>query len=156
MEAVTIPAQRLDLMQHWCRRLRQRLAQGLLKQLWQGLFCLLMVLAFNSAAFASTPQPVNWSCDGEPLSLSLTSGAVDLRGLPASVPNTEGNTAPGDGVLIQWRGQTLQLPRTNNAGPPSYTDGRWWWRVLDPEHPEWKERRGQIISYTCSALEVEP
>jgi hypothetical protein len=72
------------------------------------------------------------------------------------VPNTEGNTAPGDGVLIKWRGQTLQLPRTNNAGTPSYTDGRWWWRVLTPGQAEWKERRGQIISYTCQAMETEP
>ena len=137
----------LSSMQHWCDRTR-----------WRWLLSLLIVLGLElgHASFASATPTPQWSCDGEPLSIQFTSGAVDLRGLPSGVPNTAGNTAPGDGVLIQWRGQTLQLPRTNNAGTPSYTDGRWWWRALDPEQPEWKERRGKIISYTCTALEVEP
>ena len=166
MEEVIIPASRFDLMQQWCRWLGQRLPHvvmengvmrnGVMRNGWQGLLCLVVMLVLAGAAVAASPPEAQWSCDGEPLSVSLTTGAVDLRGLPSDVPNTEGNTAPGDGVLIQWRGQTLQLPRTNNAGAPSYTDGRWWWRALDPEHPEWKERRGKIISYTCTALEVEP
>lgn len=154
--SVTIPKKRIELMRHWCRWIQQQLAPGLIRSIGRGLLTLLIVLGVEGAALASTPPTTQWSCDGEPLSIDFTSGAVDLRGLPSDVPNTEGNTAPGDGVLIQWRGQTLQLPRTNNAGTPSYTDGRWWWRALDPEHPEWKERRGRIISYTCTALEVEP
>ena len=52
-------------------------------------------------------------------------------------------------MLLSWRDVTLQLPRTNNAGVPSYTDGRWWWREEDPEHPEFLERRGQIIRHDC-------
>jgi hypothetical protein len=127
-----------------------------MRTIWRGLLSLLLVLGLGGATFASTPQTSQWSCDGELLSISLTSGAVNLRGLSSTVPNTEGNTAPGDGVLIQWRGQSLQLPRTNNAGAPSYTDGRWWWRAVDSEQPEWKERRGQIISYTCTPLEIQP
>ena len=56
-------------------------------------------------------------------------GCCDPTGLPGGIPNTSAGTLPGDGVLIHWRKLTLQLPRTNNAGAPSYTDGRWWWRV---------------------------
>lgn len=156
MDEATNPVERLDLMQHWCRWLRQRLIQGGSVRWFRALPSLLVVLALGGPALASPSLASQWSCDGDPLSISLTPGAVDLRGLPAGVPNTESNTAPGDGVLIQWRGQTLQLPRTNNAGPPSYTDGRWWWRALDPEHPEWKERRGRIISYACTAMAGEP
>ena len=156
MQALTSAPWRFDSMQHWCRGLMQQLARRALRQGWKDLISLVMILALGGAACASTEMEAPWSCDGEPLSVRLTSGAVDLRGLPSNVPNTEGNTAPGDGVLIKWREQTLQLPRTNNAGPPSYTDGRWWWRVLTPGQAEWKERRGQIISYTCQAMETEP
>lgn len=101
-------------------------------------------------------EPSHWICDGDPLTLTLTSGGVDLQGLPATVPNLEAGTAPGDGVVIAWRGQVLQLPRTNNAGAPSYTDGRWWWRALDPAHPEWKQRRGEIIGYACTTATATP
>jgi len=55
-------------------------------------------------------------------------------------------------VLLTWRDITLQLPRTNNAGTPSYTDGRWWWREDDPEQPEFFERRGSIIRHSCEPL----
>ena len=156
MQALSFAAWRFDSMQHWCRGLMQRLARRAVRQGWKGLVGLVMILGLGGAAIAATQMEAPWSCDGEPLSVRLMSGAVDLRGLPPNVPNTEGNTAPGDGVLIKWRGQTLQLPRTNNAGAPSYTDGRWWWRVLNPEQAEWKERRGQIFSYTCQAMEMEP
>ena len=107
------------------------------------------------ALFLLTVSPASaeadWSCDGEPLHLEQWSGAVDPSGLPEGIPNTLDSTLPGDGVLISWRGLQLQLPRTNNAGAPSYTDGRWWWRAADPAHPEWKQRRGGIINYDCTA-----
>ena len=91
-------------------------------------------------------------CDDDPLELELLRGAVDPIGLPDAIPNTLENTLPGDGVLLSWRGVTLQLPRTNNAGTPSYTDGRWWWREDDPDHPEFFERRGTIIRYSCEPM----
>ena len=47
------------------------------------------------------------------------------------------------------RGVSLQLPRTNNAGTPSYTDGRWWWQALDPDRPEFSQRRGEVEHYSC-------
>lgn len=112
-----------------------------------------MLLATPGSATAATESRLRadrWLCDGDLLSLTTTSGAVDLQGLSSPVPNVQDGTVPGDGVLISWRGTTFQLPRTNNAGAPSYTDGRWWWRAADPLHPEWKQRRGAIISYACS------
>ena len=98
------------------------------------------------------PVAADWSCDGDRLSVEPLAGAVDSTGLPGGIPNTSAGTLPGDGVLIRWRGLNLQLPRTNNAGAPSYTDGRWWWWVEDPLHPEFRQRRGSIVSYDCQPL----
>ncbi|WP_411876218.1 hypothetical protein [Vulcanococcus limneticus] len=86
-----------------------------------------------------------YRCDGEPLVALYDNGAVDA----ADIPNTSAGTVPGAVVVLQWRDQTLALPRTNNAGPPSYTDGRWWWSPADPDHPQFKQRRGAIVSYAC-------
>ena len=110
------------------------------------------LLAVVLLALPVVPAAADWSCDGEPLHLELWSGAVDPSGLPEGIPNTLGGTLPGDGVLLSWQGTTLQLPRTNNAGTPSYTDGRWWWRAEDPEHPEFFERRGAILRHRCDPL----
>ena len=84
------------------------------------------------------PQPswADWVCDGDRLSVEITQGAVDLTGLKQGIPNMLEGTLPGDGVVLRWRDLELQLPRTNNAGSPSYTDGRWWWRVVDASAPE--------------------
>ena len=95
----------------------------------------------------------DWCCDGDRLSLETISGGVDVRGLTGGIPNTSNGTLPGDGILLHWRGMTLQLPRTNNSGIPSYTDGRWWWRAADPDHPEFKQRRGEIVRYVCERIE---
>ena len=116
---------------------------------------LVLVLGFGSAPTWSS-EPSHWLCDGDPLSLTPVAGAVDFNGLTGTVPNVESGTVPGDGVVIEWRGQRLQLPRTNNAGAPSYTDGRWWWRAADPAHPEWKQRRDGIISYACTVASSAP
>ena len=116
---------------------------------------LVLVLGFGSAPTWSS-EPSQWLCDGDPLSLTPIAGAVDFNGLASTIPNVESGTVPGDGVVIEWRGQRLQLPRTNNAGAPSYTDGRWWWRAADPAHPEWKQRRGGIISYACTVASSAP
>lgn len=125
-------------------------------KLLQSLMLVAMLLGSPLSASAATPTTSTWICDGEPLTLIPTAGSVDINGLPDSVPNIEAGTVPGDGVLISWRGKALQLPRTNNAGSPSYTDGRWWWRAADPDHPEWKQRRGGIITYTCTPAQPTP
>lgn len=123
----------------------------LIRGLLQGLLVVVMLLSAPQRANASEVTPTTWMCDGDLLTLAPTSGSVDFNGLLGSVPNVQAGTVPGDGVLIEWRGMRYQLPRTNNAGAPSYTDGRWWWRAEDPLHPEWKQRRGGIITYACDA-----
>ena len=102
------------------------------------------------------PVSADWLCDGDRLQLERVAGAVDVRGLAGGIPNSSDGTLPGDGILLTWRGTTLQLPRTNNAGPPSYTDGRWWWREPVGEAPEFLERRGDVIEHACEPLVDAP
>ena len=101
-----------------------------------------------------SPQPLraDWMCDGDRLSVEITRGAVDVTGLMEGIPNSSEGTLPGDGVLVRWGDLVLQLPRTNNAGSPSYTDGRWWWRVVDASEPEFFERRGTVIHHHCDLI----
>jgi len=110
-------------------------------------FCIVVVLWFGSCS------PViadNYLCDGDLLTAERTNLGQDAIGIVlAPIPNSADGTVPGDGILLHWRDISLQLPRTNNAGAPSYTDGRWWWRVEDPEHPEFRERKGTIETYRC-------
>ena len=101
---------------------------------------------------APEPSWADWACDGDRLSVEITRGAVDITGLSEGIPNTLEGTLPGDGVLLRWRDVELQLPRTNNAGAPSYTDGRWWWRVVDESAPEFWERRGTVIRHQCELI----
>lgn len=101
------------------------------------------------AAGSALPQPPlqrnAYLCGGDPLVAEVFAGAVDAPG----IPNTTAGTPPGAYVVLAWRGVSLQLPRTNNAGEPSYTDGRWWWSPVNPEHPEFKQRRGGVEIYAC-------
>lgn len=97
---------------------------------------------------ADTVQPPQtYRCDGEVLIATLHSGAVD----DPTIPNRSGTTLPGAFVVLQWQQQVLQLPRTNNAGPPSFTDGQWWWSPEDPDHPDLRQRRsrGDVVSFSC-------
>lgn len=102
----------------------------------------------------SNPVEASWLCEGDLLKAEeLSLGREAIGATAAPLPNTTAGTMPGDGVLLHWRGVKLQLPRTNNAGTPSYTDGRWWWQVKDPLHPDFRERRGSVITYACDAVE---
>jgi len=94
---------------------------------------------------ASAAAAEHYLCGGDPLSAEVYAGAVDA----SDIPNSAGGTVPGAFVVLEWRGVSLQLPRTNNAGVPSYTDGRWWWQASDPEHPDFAQRRGEIEHYSC-------
>lgn len=94
---------------------------------------------------ASAEAAEQYLCAGDPLRAEVVAGAVDAVG----IPNSSGGTVPGAFIVLQWRGVSLQLPRTNNAGVPSYTDGRWWWQALDPDHPDFAQRRGAIETYPC-------
>ena len=99
--------------------------------------------AWWAAAAAADVQ--RYVCAGEPLQASVYRGAVDA---PA-IPNSDGGTVPGGFIVLEWRGVRLQLPRTNNAGVPSYTDGRWWWQAADPAQPSFAERRGGVTTIPC-------
>ena len=98
-----------------------------------------------SPAAPASPATASYRCDGDGLLVRYEAGAVDAP----DIPNLLAGTAPGAFVVIDWRDQHLQLPRTNNSGVPSYSDGRWWWRALDPQRPEFRQRRGVVISYAC-------
>jgi hypothetical protein len=78
---------------------------------------------------------------------SLHTGAVD----DPLIPNRSGITLPGAFVVLEWQQQVLQLPRTNNAGAPSFTDGRWWWSLEDQDHPDLRQRRGlgDVVQLSC-------
>ena len=113
---------------------------------------LLAGLGLAPAAVAAQPQPQiqHFVCAGDPLVATVHTGAVDAPG----IPNSAGGTVPGAFIVLEWRGVTLQLPRTNNAGSPSYTDGRWWWQARDPEHPDFAQRTGvsgSLEPYRCEA-----
>ena len=105
----------------------------------------LLMLLSAPAAWAA-PVPERYQCDGDALEAIFHNGAVDA----VEIPNNDGGTVPGSFIVLQWRGLSLQLPRTNNAGIPSYTDGRWWWQAVDPDRPTFREHRGRFKTYTCS------
>ena len=86
----------------------------------------------------SAAPAVTYVCDGVALTATLHSGAVD----DPTIPNSTGGTFPGAFVVLQSPERSLQLPRTNNAGAPSFTDGQWWWSLEDPDHPRFLRRRG--------------
>jgi hypothetical protein len=90
----------------------------------------------------------HYLCDGEPLLAEIHNGAVDAIG----IPNSSAGTVPGAFVVLQWRGISLQLPRSNNAGQPSYTDGRWWWSSPASDQIEFEQLRGTVHSYSCQQI----
>lgn len=104
----------------------------------------LLMLLHPAAVWGSTVQQ-HYRCDGDPLVATIQPGAVDATGLNLQ----QEGTRPGDVVLLEWRGISLQLPRTNIAGVPSFSDGRWWWQVIDPDHPDFAQRRGKVEQYSC-------
>jgi len=118
--------------------------------LWGGrLFQVLLVLIVMITA--GLPVSAAWICDGDRLTAEPIQLGRDAFGvMDEPIPNTADGTVPGDVILLNWRGVTLQLPRTNNAGAPSYTDGRWWWQAENPEQPDFRQRKGGIVSYACS------
>jgi hypothetical protein len=114
---------------------------------------LLLLLLAAAPAQAADPAPAaeHFRCDGVALTATLHGGAVD----DPAIPNRSGGTLPGAFVQLQWQraGEpiALQLPRTNNAGAPSFTDGKWWWSLEDPSHPRFRLRRGggDIEDFAC-------
>ena len=123
------------------------------------LLALLTVLAVGIATAGPAPALAeaefgvqHYLCDGEPLLAEIHNGAVDAIG----IPNSSAGTVPGAFVVLQWRGISLQLPRSNNAGEPSYTDGRWWWSSPAPDQIQFEQLRGTVHSYSCQRISGEP
>lgn len=105
----------------------------------------LVLLLTAPGADASSSAGQRFLCAGDPLEAIAFNGAVDA----ADIPNSTADTVPGAFLVLRWRQWNLQLPRTNNAGVPSYSDGRWWWQARDPEHPDFAQLRGNVEHYSC-------
>ena len=78
----------------------------------------------SASAAALEPAGRSYRCEGEPLEVTLLPGPVDAVG----IPNTLAGTLPGASLVLRWQGVERPLPRTNNAGAPSYSDGQWFWQ----------------------------
>jgi hypothetical protein len=139
--------------------LRERaMALGLLSLMRSfALSALVIVLAVGMAIAGPAPALAlaeagageqHYLCDGQPLVAEIHNGAVDA----IDIPNSIAGTVPGAFVVLQWRGISLQLPRSNNAGEPSYTDGRWWWSSPAPDQIEFEQLRGTVHSYSCQHI----
>ena len=113
---------------------------------------LLAPLSMPTAWALSTPPAQTYRCDGEPLTAQLFRGAMDEATLadPSSAP-----VPIGGYVVLQWQDLSLQLPRTNNAGAASFTDGRWWWSLEDQDHPRFRLRQGlgNVQDFACDRLD---
>ena len=105
----------------------------------------LLLLLTAPSAHASSDAAQHFLCEGDALEALAFNGAVDA----ADIPNSNADTVPGAFMVLRWRELSLQLPRTNNAGLPSYSDGRWWWQALDPDHPKFAQLRGTAEHYSC-------
>lgn len=114
------------------------------------LLVIVLTLMPAAAMAGESPTLATYRCDGDPLTAEVFNGAMDDPTLPDP---SHGTVPVGGGVLLQWRDQRLQLPRTNNAGPVSFSDGRWWWSLEDPSHPRFLKRQGvrDLHSFACDA-----
>lgn len=111
-----------------------------------------VVLVLLPMAGAAAAEP--YRCGGDPLFAQVFNGAVDATG----IPNSSSGTVPGAFVTLRWRDLSLQLPRTNTAGAPSFSDGIWWWSLEEPAQPEFRHRlgRGQSETITCTRQPISP
>ena len=118
-----------------------------MQHLFWGLLVGCMLWLSQPAHADTTLETLYYRCDDSPLAATLHTGAVDLP----TAPNTVDGLAPGSFVVLNWQEQQLQLPRTNNAGAPSFTDGKWWWSLEDPEQPSFRLRLGvgQVQDFSC-------
>jgi hypothetical protein len=96
----------------------------------------------------STLPPQSYLCEGDPLIAELERGPMD----DPSIPDPSAAPVPvGGWVVLRWRELSLQLPRTNNAGEASFSDGKWWWSLEDPTHPRFRLRQplGDPREFAC-------
>ena len=130
-------------------RMATNTREDMAKLAFAGFLCWLLLSHCPMPAWADgSPSPEAYRCDGEPLTALLVKGPMDEPAIPD--PST-GPVPIGGNVVLGWRGLSLQLPRTNNAGPASFSDGKWWWSLEDPAHPRFRLRRplGDIQDFSC-------
>ena len=135
----------IPIVDTWRGQLRRT---GLGAVAW--LLALLLALALPAPARADrAAEPSRFLCEGEPLTVELVRGAVDAIG----IPNSTAATVPGSYVVLEWRQVRLQLPRSNDAGAPAFSDGKWLWSQEDPQHPLLRLRRpgGDAQTFRCEA-----
>ncbi|MFN9644056.1 MAG: hypothetical protein ACK6BG_02775 [Cyanobacteriota bacterium] len=142
------------LRPQWCWRERRR--GGAVRGL-SGLLGWLVIAAtlfppalLPPARAASSLPPQAYLCDGDPLTAQLVRGPLD----DPTIPDPSAAPVPvGGWVVLRWRDLSLQLPRTNNAGQASFSDGKWWWSLEDPDHPRFRLRQplGAAREFTCAA-----
>lgn len=135
----------------WSQRTRRQALPGrLLAGLLTG-WLLAGWLVWAPPAGADTAlTPRAYLCDGDPLTALLVKGPLD----EPAIPDPSNAPVPiGGGVVLRWRAFTLQLPRTNNAGEASFSDGKWWWSLEDPAHPRFRLRQplGTTEDFACEA-----
>lgn len=109
-----------------------------------------LISARPETSRAVIPAEGHYLCDGETLSTVFQPGAVDALDLP----NQSAGTLPGSFLLVRWRGIQLQLPRTNDAGPPRFSDGKWLWQFNPGQPPRFLLRQGlgQVEEFSCAAV----
>ena len=130
--------------------IRITLARGAVR-LWALCLGLGLGLVMTWIPQASAAEPGRaYTCDGDPLQAEFQPGPVDAVG----IPNTLAGTLPGASVVLRWQGQQLPLPRTNDAGSPTYSDGKWSWREADADHALLRLRRpgGDQQEFRCAAI----
>ncbi|NQV09919.1 MAG: hypothetical protein HQ527_01935 [Cyanobacteria bacterium] len=122
---------------------------------WSNGWNALLALVFSLGLCASLASPawgqvveLDYRCDGDPLAARYDSGPVD----DPLVGNVSAGTIPGAFAVLRWREVSLQLPRSNDAGPPQYTDGKWFWGLEDPAHPRFLLNSGAQYAFACEAL----
>ena len=118
---------------------------------WAGLLVVWLGLAlwgWLAPPAEARPVQLAYRCEGDRLDARYDNGAVD----DPLVGNVSAGTFPGAFVVLRWREITLQLPRTNDAGPPTYTDGKWLWGLNDTTQPTFLLRQGDLQSFRCAAL----
>lgn len=118
--------------------------QMICRMLMGGAIAVSLWLSGLPTATAAMVQ-VNYQCEGDPLVALYDNGPVD----DPRVNNQLAGTLPGAFVVLRWRDLNLQLPRTNIAGAPSYSDNKWFWALTEPDHPTFFLKVGDRQDFAC-------
>ncbi len=113
----------------------------------------MQLISFILSLFVVILPPSKFICESEPLNVTIYN---NLNGDYQIAHDLE-NIDAGAFALIKWKGLSIMIPRTFNAGEISFSDRKWWWSYqdrenpLDIDHPRFRHllQRGQIEDYSC-------